>query len=144
MPVFGEPNFTDSPVVVGSTGATGTVTYTASPGDFVIAEPDVEPIVIVLPAISNLFPKVAVQPSPAAIASGPPYYPTAPQVSQPVVSVAQIAASGAGAVSFHLSSAEVTAGVKLVGATGPLALPAGPSSAGVSVVAYNGNWYQLP
>ena len=142
MTTYGEPYLGEA-VFVGSTGATGTVNYNAEPGDFIIAEPDVEAITVTLPAVSALYPSVAVQPSQAALASGPPYYPQAPKAFGPAVRVSQQAASGAGAVSFVLSAAEVTAGTKLNGATGPYALAAGPSNVGAGVVCIGGNWYAI-
>jgi hypothetical protein len=142
MTTYGEPYLGEA-VFVGSTGATGTVNYNAEPGDFIIAEPAVEAITITLPAVSAFYPSVAVQPSQAALASGPPYYPTAPKVFGPTVTVAQQAASGAGQVSFVLSAAEATAGTKLNGATGAFDLAVGPSVVGAAVVAIGGNWYAV-
>ena len=139
MTTYGEPYLGEA-VFVGSTGATGTVNYNAEPGDFVIAEPNVQAITVTLPAVSAFYPSVAVQPSQAALASGPPYYPQAPKAFGPYVKVAtQAGATGVATVSFVLSAAEATAGTKLNGATGAYALAAGPS--GAAVVCIAGNWY---
>jgi hypothetical protein len=138
MPSYGEPYLGEA-TFVGSTGASGTVNYNAVAGDVVLCQPDVEPVTVTLPVITGIFPKVAVQPSQAAIASGPPYYPTAPNAAGPFVKVSDVSVAGAsGAVTVLLAAAEKTAGVKVNGATGAVSVA---DSGAVSFVAIGGQWY---
>jgi len=150
MPIFGEPNYTEGAVFV--VAGTGAVAHTAAVDEWTIVTGATTgasgAVTVTLPAISTLFPLVAVQPSQAAIAAsgaggtGAPYYPTAAEVGGIAVKVTQeVVASGCPGVSVVLSTAEKTAGVLLNGGTGAYILPAGPSTASALFVAINGDWY---
>ena len=151
MPSFGNDSLAEGIVQVGSTGATGPVTYVAANTDIVICHADVQPIVVQLPSLS-VFPLEAVQPpvgpltplgATGSAVSGvysPPAHPgapSAPNADSFCITVRKIA-GGSGAVTV-----KTTDGALIDGASGGTGLVEATAETGYKFVSKGGNWFTV-